>query len=246
MTIRIQSDDGAIGKSITARRKKIEDTENTVCEVRVQMTVNRRQFEALAGFPDRFCDHFYTEEGEPRSRMSLLMTKRELLVSGTLKRGDEGFEAVLKVSKATASDMRFVPEPNTAVFICKLSWLAAGDEVEDIKNLLGSFCSVDLKFKVPAEQQNLPLAAGEVVDFPGRKGNGHSKDRQQELVAAGLQTVQEQLVGLGFDLPDDHEVWSKITPSELSGVMDYVEAAQAGKAPKIPKVLQPLYRGDSA
>lgn len=157
MTIRIRTEDGAIGKSITAKRKKIGDSDKTICEIKVQMTVNRRQFEQLAGLPEGWCNNFYAEEGLPIAAMSLLMTKRELEVSGQLSRGEEDFEAVLEVNKATASDMRFVPEPNTAIFICKLSWVAAGDEVDDVKDLLGSFCSVDLRFKTPAEQGKLAL-----------------------------------------------------------------------------------------
>lgn len=160
MTIKVRSEDGAVGKSIRASRKKVDDNEQTICEIRVQMTVTREQFAQLAGVPYSLVESFYGEEGLPLERMSLLLTKRELAAHGKLTRGEGEHTATLEIKKATAVNLTFVPEPNMAVFICKLSWIAAGDEVEDVKDLLGCYCNVDMTFKGPAEQRNLSLVAG--------------------------------------------------------------------------------------
>ena len=232
MTVRIRTEDGACGKSITAKRKKINGTDQTVCSLKVQMAVNRREFEQLAGFPDRYCDHFYTEEGMPVANISLLLTKRELDVNGTITAAgdDDKPRDCLPVKMATASDMRFVPEPNTAVFICKLSWIAAGDEVEEVKDLLGCFCNIDLKFTTPPEQKPLDYSK--------------KTDEEQAKLAEGLRAVQDQLKVIGVKIPKDHAIWSTLTAAELKRITAFVVKSKDGKKVQLPAVLKPLFKRD--
>lgn len=232
MTVRIRTEDGACGKSITAKRQKIGGIDQTVCSLKVQMAVNRREFEQLAGFPDRYCDHFYTEEGMPVANISLELTKRELDVNGKITAlGDHSKPRdCLPLKMALASDMRFVPEPNTAVFICKLTWIAAGDEVEEVKDLLGEFCNVDLKFTTPAQQKPL--------DFHGKSV------QEQAKLAEGLRAVQGDLEEIGVKIPTDHAIWSTIKPAELKRIKAFVEKSKDGKNVQMPAVLKPLFKRD--
>lgn len=232
MTVRIRTEDGACGKSITAKRKKINGIDQTVCSLKVQMAVNRREFEQLAGYPDQYCNHFYTEEGMPVANISLLLTKRELDVNGTITAAgdDDKPRDCLALKNAVASDMRFVPEPNTAAFICKLTWIAAGDEVEEVKDLLGCFCNVDLKFTTPPEQKALDYDKKTV--------------EEQAKLAEGLRAVQDDLEKIGVKIPKDHAIWSTIKPAELKRIKAFVEKSKDGKSVQMPAVLKPLFKRD--
>lgn len=221
--IKIRTDDGAVGKAMSTKRIKQGDSDQTVCEIKVQMSVNRREFEQLAGFPERFADHFYADTGLPVAPISILMLKRELECRGALHRGEQQTHANLHLERATATDLRFVLEPNSAVFICALKWLAAGDEVDEISGLLGCPCEVALEFSVPAEQGKLPFG-------------------KHKPIKAEDQFITE-LADCGIDMPGDHEVWTTMTPQEISRLMKYVEDRKAGKAGRLPAIAKPFKTG---
>lgn len=147
MQTKVKGDDAALGKTLTAKPKKVKDVEVFLCACTAQMTVDRRQLERLAGLPQGFADCFYNEQGAPFADVSMLFISRELQASGKFWRGDEEHEAVLQISKAMATDLRFKLEANGAVMSCKLEWRAAGDEIEMSERLLGQWVCVDMTFR---------------------------------------------------------------------------------------------------
>lgn len=165
MPVRIKRDDGALGKSLTIKAQKSpkDGVEYLQCECNVQMTVNRRQLEKLAGLPEHFADAFYEDDtGAPFADVELAFLKRELTATGKFSRGDEGFEAYLPVRKAQVTGIRFKLEPDGGIFIGKYAWRAAGDEVESAEHLLGHWVQVEVTFtEVVAQQQKLDLPDSE-------------------------------------------------------------------------------------
>lgn len=235
MSTKIRTDDGALGKSIKASRKKVKETDLMLCETSAQMTVNRRQFERLAGLPQGFADHFYNEQGAPFADVSLLFIKRELQASGTFHRGDEQHTATLPIKKATVTDMRFKLEPNGAVFIAKYKWKAAGDEIEHAEKLLGQWVDVDMTFTDPVgKQERLELGGGSsgatVVSITG----GASTQPQ----------LPDRLAALGYDVPAESDFWTQASPTDLSKLLDYVTACEKGEACDMPDALARYLDGD--
>ena len=216
MTIKIRTEEGHIGSEMKTKRKKVGDTEANYCSLQVQIGINRRELEQLAGFPERYADHFYSREGIPYQALTLLID-RELDVKGTLSKGDDVVTASLPISKAIAAKIRFKLEHNGAAMICNLEWRSMGDEVEEVQDLLGGPCDVSLDFKSPGEQKNLKLNNPEIEP-----------------------AFVEELAGLGIDMPADHDIWTTLTPAQLSRLMAYVEKARAGESARLPAFVKPF------
>lgn len=231
MSIKIRTDDGALGKSLKASRKTVKETDMMLCETNAQMTVNRRQFERLAGLPQGFADHFYNEQGAPFADVSLLFIKRELQASGSFHRGEEQHTATLPIKKATVTDMRFKLEPNGAVFIAKYKWKAAGDEIEHAEKLLGQWVDVDMTFSDPVgKQERLELPPGDGTTVV-------------ELRPGGTNLV-DRLAALGYDVPHEADFWTKASPTDLSKLLDYVQACEKGEACDMPDALARYLEGE--
>lgn len=174
--MKIKTDDGAIGKSLKTTATKTDDSGETICEIKAQMTIKRAEIDFLAGFPPKYSERFYTEDGAPIANMELRFPKRELTVGGKLWRGEPPHAATLPLKKATADALRFKLEPNGAVFICRIAWRAAGDEVEEVKDLLGKWCSIDLDFSDPREKQTkLDLKGGGKKKPADGEGDAHKQ-----------------------------------------------------------------------
>lgn len=248
MTTHIRTDDGAIGKSLKTTATKSDDTGETVCEVKVQMTVQRPEIDQLAGLPAGFASTFYDELGTPIANMELRFPKRELAVDGKLWRGDDNQSATLPLKNATADALRFKLEPNGAVLICRMTWRATGDETEEVRDLLGRWCSVDLTFVDPHEnQEQLPLEGGQsgrrgvhLEVLPGGAGE-ESADALAEAVGP-IARLAAQLFALGFDIPENEQFWRTVTPAELQRVHRFVQRSEAGGTPNTPSVLKPYKR----
>jgi hypothetical protein len=227
---KIRTDEGALGRTLQTKRAKIKDDDTCVCETRLQMPVKREEFATLAGLPPEVIETLYTEEGAPIANLEIRVEKRELSVNGKCWRGEGKHAAELKLKKAIASVLRFKLEPSGAIFICTVRWRAAGDEVEDVKDLLGQWCSLDLSLMfVQGQQEKLDLGGGStkhttttltVVDAPVHtECCGVTRETCLAGVAAGEakcceKCVHERPLRPDEDLPAGVPPIRKLAPSD--------------------------------
>ena len=247
--MKIKTDDGAIGRSLKTTATKTDDSDETVCEIKAQLTVKRAEIDWLAGFPADFAAHFYSEDGAPIANMELRLPKRELGVSGKLWRGDDEHASTLVLKKATADSLRFKLEPNGAVLICRISWRAAGDEIEEVKDLLGKWCSVELTFSDPlSKQAKLQLAGGGKAE-KGAAGDAHLQTDIEGSDGGELpgQTIAPKLAArleaLGIHVPESGEFWFTVSDAQRKQIEAFAEARESGDTKaKVPAVLKPFQK----
>lgn len=207
-------------KMQTSATKLDDDTEMVTCAIGLKgIRVSREAAEELSGLPIGTWTPLFNEVGMPRERMSILLPKRELLGAGSVDhRKDSGASvAKLEVSDAIVADLRFnldVPDDEgpTVMMSFTLVWKAEGDEVDQVRYLLGrKGCLLKIKFRTPPTQ--VPLAidnrATPLADKPAgdraaidrkRRAAGEKPEADEpaevsdELLASAVQWVATQQV----------------------------------------------------
>lgn len=195
MSITIKTNKAEVGKKLSTDRQKADGSNLVVCSIKLAFPCTREEVAELTGLPLACIMSFYAETGLPLQHTSLLMTKRELLLSADIARHipeDQQADLVdpdkqppkLNLPKALASDMRFVLEQNGAGFRGKIQWKARGDEVEDLEGLLGGPAEIKIKFHDPKLElvkqggqvqpeirriTEKPAGKADLADKPGRK-----------------------------------------------------------------------------
>lgn len=176
-----------LGKKMQTAREKSGGLEDEIvtCTIKVRaVRVDRDSMDELAGLPIGCTAMLFNELGAPFQHMSFLLPKRVLLGTGTIEHQRESgaVSAALKLKDALVDSLRFnldMPEEGgpTAMLSFDVHWRAAGDEVEDVSDLLSRACRMVLTFK--EEPHTEPL-------FPDKSAK-----------RAGATTVR--MTGQGFD-----------------------------------------------
>lgn len=142
-----------LSKTLSTKVEKSEAGVEVVnCALKFSgVSVDRDTLDELLGMPIGWCqDKFFDEAGTPVRTLSIGMHGRELAVSGTI-RGVKA-EQSLRLLQADLTDIRFSLVNLGAVFEGKLTWLARGDEVEDVMLLLGKTCGVSWEIHDTGQQ----------------------------------------------------------------------------------------------
>jgi hypothetical protein len=161
----LKSDLVEVDKSLETKREKSSETTMTVCSIKLELSVDRDLMTEIAGWPVELTNSLFTVGGEAVREVSLLLTKRELLVTDvtlTRKEPEDAQQDLtdpnktppsLHLPKGIMSDIRFVPLNSWMSRLkFKLMWKARGDEVEDLEGLLDTECSMQLEVQ-PAPRE---------------------------------------------------------------------------------------------
>jgi hypothetical protein len=135
-----------LAKSFSVKREKgDDDSEGVVAHLKIaDCLVDRDQLDELLGLPVGWSTGaLYDDFGAPLSRLTLSVARRELLFTGVLRDGSELSAARLKLKDAEISGITLELTKLGALLACQLSWVAAGDEVDDIADMLGAICALD-------------------------------------------------------------------------------------------------------
>lgn len=202
-----------VGKKMTTDRHKADaggEAEIVTCTITVKgIRVSRDQMDELAGLPIGVTSQLYNELGAPYQRMSFLLPKRVLLVSGNVEHRRESGATIakLKLTKAAAGSLRFnldTPDEHgpTAMLSFTLMWKAAGDEIEDVKDLLAHTCFLAVTFKEENNQQ--PLFNDSKPSASAEKAAGERSALDRKRLAAGERATDNdettvRLTGPGLD-----------------------------------------------
>lgn len=126
-----------------AREKLDDDTEQVIAHLRVaDIMLDRDQLDELCGQPIGWsAGALFDDFGAPRARLSIALNRNDLTLSGIIDGGKRPADAVLRLKDAGMSGIGLELTKLGALLSCQLSWRAAGDEVDDIAEMLGRLCN---------------------------------------------------------------------------------------------------------
>lgn len=147
-----------IAKSFTAKRTKDdeESDSNVSCSLKFsELPVERTEIDELVGLPLGLAARFYDELGAPLASLTLSAKKRTLEASGGVSfntsRLGLGSDCELTDIAVTLKELGGLLEGT-------LTWSARGDEVEDVAELLGRTCHLELTVAQPKQGDLLKVA----------------------------------------------------------------------------------------
>lgn len=172
--IRITST-ATLAKSFSVKREKTDDeSEHVVAHLKISdCLVDRDQLDEIIGLPVGWSTGaLFDELGAPLARLTLGLARRELLFNGVIKGGEKSTDPKLKLKDAEISGITLELTKLGALLGCSLSWLAAGDEVDDIADMLGAICAVDCVLSGSGQQELLGVvrAVKTLQDLSDRDG----------------------------------------------------------------------------
>jgi hypothetical protein len=147
-----------LAKSFSVKREKTDDdSEHVVAHLKIaDCLVDRDQLDELLGLPKGWSTGaLYDDFGAPLSRLTLSVARRELLFTGVLRGGEKSMDPKLKLKDAEISGITLELTKLGALLGCQMSWAAAGDEVDDIADMLGTICALDAVFSSSGQQDLL-------------------------------------------------------------------------------------------
>lgn len=179
-------------KMSTARKTGSGDDDVVICSISVKgIGVSREHMETFCGQPLGAMANLYNQHGVPNKPISFLLPKDVLLCTGTIEHRRESGASVAKLSliRAGVSSQRFnldTPDDSGArsKYSFTLTWKAAGDEVDDVRALLGNTCALTLKF-IDDSMQQVPLWQGSPVSLKAEKAAGAKQKIDRKRKASG-------------------------------------------------------------
>lgn len=144
MTIQIDAT-CEVAKTFSVKREKgPDDVEVVVAHLKVaDVLLSRDQLDEVAGMPIGWSyTALFDDQGAPYQRMTLGIPRLDLTATGVIRGGseDEPRAPSLTLRDATVSGIELDLTTYGALLSCGLAWKAAGDEVDDIADLLGKLC----------------------------------------------------------------------------------------------------------
>lgn len=146
MTIHLQTV-ATIGKTFSVKRETDDDDADIVI-ARLKLTevfVDRDAIDEILAQPIGWSSTaLFHDQGEPRAKMTLTVHRMEWQATGTIAGGMATMsDPRLKIKDADVEALTLELTKLGAVMSCTLSWTAAGDEVDDIGDMLGKVCTFD-------------------------------------------------------------------------------------------------------
>lgn len=135
-----------LAKSFSVKREKgDDDTERVIAHLKLSdCLVDRDQLDELVGLPVGWSTGaLFDDLGAPLARLTLGLGPRDLLFTGTIAGGHKSTDPRLKLRDAEIGGITLELTKLGALLACSLSWIAEGDEVDDIADMLGAICAVE-------------------------------------------------------------------------------------------------------
>lgn len=157
-------DECVLGKVLSVKREKEESQEFLRCHLALAgLFIPSASINTLCSQPRKWIEQScFDDLGAPRLRLALELADTALFVSGTIRRGEGKDKQELRLRQgATISGIRLELVPQGANLTAKFTWDTAGDEADDVSELLGRACIADLTIE-DAGQEDM-LAAGRIA-----------------------------------------------------------------------------------
>lgn len=189
MTIHLNST-CRLAKAFSVKREKQEDdTERVIAHLKIGETfIDRDQVDELLRQPIGWSSEaLFDEFGAPRARLTLSLGGAHPLTFVGVIRGEDVAKGPKLVLKEAAIDgVALELTKLGAMLSCQLSWQAAGDEIDDISDMLGLTCAIvgtiedggqkDLLASLPPGVTSIELQDGEGKTILKRTRVGGGKD----------------------------------------------------------------------
>jgi hypothetical protein len=136
------------------REKQADDSENVVAHLKIaDVAIDRDQIDVLCGQPVGWSTGaLFDELGAPRARLSLsLVPRARLTLSGVIDGGKKPHDPQLKLKEADVDAIVIDLTNLGALLCCQLSWTADGDEVNDVADMLGKVCNINVTLQDGAQ-----------------------------------------------------------------------------------------------
>lgn len=166
-----------VAKSFTAKRVKDEDDADSAvaCALKFsELLVERAEIDELVGLPLGLTERLFDELGAPLAPLTLSSKKRALEVSG---RVSFNTSRLTLGSDCELTDIAVTLKELGGLLEATLTWSARGDEVEDVAELLGRTCHLELTVAPPkqadlVDQARAPARAAPEGAGRKRRTNG--------------------------------------------------------------------------
>lgn len=132
-----------VAKSFSVKREKIDDgTEIVIAHLKIaEVMLDRDQIDEVVGLPIGWSSSaLFDDQGAPYRRFSIGVPRTDLCATGVIRGGRDDKGPSLTLRHAELSAITLDLTTLGALLSCGLAWKAAGDEVDDIADLLGKLC----------------------------------------------------------------------------------------------------------
>lgn len=165
-----------LAKSFAVKREKTgEDTESVVAHLKFsECVIDRDQLDEICGQPIGWSQgSLFDEFGAPRARVTLSLNVSHWSATGLIRGGDKPASPSLRIKDAELDSIALELAPHGALLSAQLSWAAAGDEVDDIADMLGMIVMFDLVLSNGGQGDLLGKMLGAGIDsVEVRDGDG--------------------------------------------------------------------------
>ncbi len=173
-----------VAKSFSVKReKRDDDTEAVIAHLKIaELLLDRDQVDEIVGLPIGWSSQsLFDEFGAPLVNMALVLGRKDLTLSGVIRGGkDDESGPRLTLRDAEVSGITLDLTKLGALLSCGLAWEAAGDEVDDIADMLGKLCAIEAQLSDGGQGDLLRSAAANLrsitsVEFQDGDGNTLAK-----------------------------------------------------------------------
>ena len=145
MTIHLKST-AQVAKTFAIKREKApDDSEVVIAHLKISdVLIDRDQLVVLCAQPIGWSQTaLFDELGAPLLHATLELHRVEWRLSGVIRGGDTKASPRLTLKGADVTALTLELTKHGALMACALSWQAAGDEVDDVADLLGKTCAIE-------------------------------------------------------------------------------------------------------
>ena len=152
-----------VAKGFSVKREKADDdTEHVVAHLKFSDAfVERDIIDELLRQPIGWADGaLFDEFGAPRGRWTISADRAEFGITGTIEGGTKRTDPRLTLANgATLTDLSVELTKLGGLLSGAIAWEARGDEVEDVHELLGKTCAIEVVLTDGGQQDLLGKAA---------------------------------------------------------------------------------------
>jgi hypothetical protein len=144
------------------REKQADDSEVVIAHLKIaEVMISRDELDEICAQPIGWsAGALFDDFGAPRAHVTLTLHRAEWSASGVISGGEKSSDPKLRLKDAEIGSLTLDLTKLGALLACQLSWIAAGDEVDDIADMLGKLCAVDLVVTDGGQGDMLKPAAG--------------------------------------------------------------------------------------
>ena len=136
-----------VAKSFSVKReKRDDDTEAVIAHLKVaDVMLDREQIDEVVGLPIGWSQSaLFDDQGAPYQPLTLGVPRKDLTLTGVIKGSGKPAAPSLTLRDAEVSGITLDLTTLGALLSCGLAWEADGDVVDDIADLLGKLCAIEV------------------------------------------------------------------------------------------------------